>query len=178
MNLYSTLPLFSLQPETKEIPLTRGFVAIVDANDYEWLAQWKWHANKGGTTWYAMRDLPRQKRKMGSVSMHRLILGITDSKVFVDHIDMNGLNNTRANLRIASRQQNGQNQVASARNTSGYKGVSWHKDTGKWQAYICIDQKFNYLGLFTTPEEAAKAYDKAAKKYFGEFAKLNLEPTV
>lgn len=166
-----TLPLFSLQPETKEIPLTQGKVAIVDAADYEWLSQWQWYARYNGR-WYAMRHTPRVNGVQHTVLMHREILDAPDG-MDVDHRDSDGLNNSRTNLRLATRSQNKFNSRMSASNTSGYKGVSWHKRQKKWNAYICVNCKLMHLGSFDSPEDAADAYDKAAIQYHGEFARLN-----
>ena len=91
----------------------------------------------------------------------------------IEHADGSHAQDRLSNLRIVSRSQNGMNQVISSNNTSGYKGVTWHKRNGKWQARIMTYGRHKYLGLFTTPEAAALAYDRAAKKLHGEFAKLN-----
>lgn len=148
---------------TVEIPLTKGKVAIVDAADVEWLSQWKWHSvgSYAGT---------KDGRK--TMYMHRLITGAKPGEV-VDHIDRNPLNNTRANLRIGTYRQNKINQKLEARNTSGFRGVHWHKQMEKWRAVINVDGKNKHLGLFVDKEEAAKAYDAAAKQYHGEYAQLN-----
>lgn len=162
-----TLPLFSLQPETKEISLTRGQIAIVDAADYEWLMQWKWYAYKGKTTWYAAR------KEQGMVWMHRFILR-PEPEMFVDHINRDGLDNRRANLRFATAQQNHFNRSVSARNKSGYKGVHWSDHHKKWVAQIRSNGKSCVLGRFDTAEEAARVYDEAAKSLHGEYACLNM----
>ena len=97
---------------------------------------------------------------------------------FLDHIDRNPLNNSIDNLREATRQENNRNKkkekTRNGKPTSSiYKGVSWHKPTKKWQVQIYVDSKPKYLGYFTSEIDAAKAYDKAAVKHFGEFAKIN-----
>ena len=91
----------------------------------------------------------------------------------IEHIDGSHWQDRLSNLRICSRSENSWNQQLSPRNTSGYKGVSWHKLLGKWQAQIMISGKLQHLGYFTTPEAAAEAYDAAAIRYFGEFACTN-----
>ena len=93
--------------------------------------------------------------------------------VLVDHWDHDGLHNVRANLRVANKSANGANRRKSSNNTSGFKGVTTHRQTGKWQAEIKVGGKHRYIGIFDTPEEAAKAYDDVAHEAFGEFALLN-----
>lgn len=156
----------------REIILTQGKVALVDDADYEYLNQWKWHAHKRGNTFYAVRKAPRVNGKQSAIQMHQMIIGNgIDS---IDHRDGNGLNNTRANLRLATHQQNMFNKRIHKDNTSGLKGVSWHKPSDKWQAQIGVGGKQKYLGSFATPEEAGRAYDAAALEYHGEFAYLNI----
>jgi hypothetical protein len=164
------------QPETKEIPLSNGMVAIVDAADYDFLMQWKWHicGGKRERTWYAARNAPisRGKQIQTRVMMHREILG-AEPGTRIDHIDGDGLNNTRKNLRFCTHQQNLCNRPAQINNTSGYKGVYWHKRASKWVAQISENGKRKYLGRFANAEDAAHAYDAAAKELYGEFARLN-----
>lgn len=88
----------------------------------------------------------------------------------VDHIDNDTMNNTRSNLRVCTHAQNCANTNICKGNTSGYKGVGWHKATGKWRAYITVNKKQTQLGLFNNPKDAHAAYVKAAIKHFGEFA--------
>lgn len=162
----------------KEIPLTQGKVALVDDEDYELINQWKWYAHESGNTHYAKRNIwigtSREHRRWQSVAMHRLILN-AESAMCVDHIDGNGLNNTRANLRLATHQENLCNQRLYKNSPSGYKGVRFRKDANKWQARIRAEKKELHLGYFDTIEEAARAYDAAARKHFGEFANLNFQ---
>jgi len=109
--------------------------------------------------------------------LHRVILGVTDPEIKVDHKDGNGLNNVRYNLRVCTTAENTRNKQKSKGNTSGFKGVCWHKRDKCWAVQICVDYKGVHLGHFPgTPEgkiEAAKAYNVAAIKYYGEFARLN-----
>lgn len=161
--------------DTREIPLTKGFVAIVDAEDYEWLNQWKWFADprpsRGDKAVYAIR----RKSVNGiarTICMHRLILEEPEG-MDVDHIDGDGLNNTRANLRIATHQQNLCNRGMPRSNTSGFKGVCYNNSRRRWQAGIGLNGRNIYIGRFRTPEEAARAYDAKAKEIYGEFAYLN-----
>jgi hypothetical protein len=156
----------------KTLPLSRGLVAEVDDDIYEFLNQWKWSALKAPRRWYAVRMEYRQgRRKM--IYMHRLILGVPDG-VFVDHIDGDGLRNLRANLRPATPLQNVGNQKLSVRNTSGYRGVFWRRSRRCWVATISIRSRSKTLGQFDSREDAARAYDVAARAHFGAHARLNL----
>lgn len=170
-----TLPLFSLQPETKEIPLTQGKVAIVDAADYEWLMQWKWCASSYCKTWYARRSIVLPDGRKSTVKMHRVIMGATNPGIEIDHKNGDGLDNTRGNLREATRGQNQFNTRIRSDNVSGYKGVDWYNQRGKWRAQIRIGGKTTYLGLFVDIRDAVAAYDNAARELFGEFARTNAD---
>lgn len=153
-----------------EIPLTRGMVAIIDDEDFEIVSWYKWHAKTDGWNWYAHTNVRREDGSRTMIRMHRLILGLTDPKVEVDHIDGNGLNNTRSNLRACNRRENMRNTRAYANNKSGLKGVHWREDCGKWRACIRVNGKLKNLGCHDTKEAAYEAYCKAAIDLHGEFA--------
>lgn len=92
------------------------------------------------------------------IKMHRMVLKLEDPNILVDHINGNRLDNRKCNIRVCNRSENNKNQTLNPNNTSGYKGVSWFKETKKWRAYISINNKHVYLGLFESKEEAALAY--------------------
>jgi len=157
----------------KEIQLTQGKVAIVDDEDYEYLNQWKWQANqKKNKRFYAWRG-KKIDGKYKMIYLHRFILKLTDKKIFVDHANMDTLDNRKINLRICNRSQNAANTDKYKFNSFGYKGISYDKRTNKFYAYITINKKTFYLGVFIDPKDAALAYNIAALKYHGEFANLN-----
>jgi hypothetical protein len=154
----------------RRIPLTQGRYAIVNADDYYRLVRFRWHAAFNGTTFYAAR-LGKGK----TIKMHREIMGAPGHLV-VDHVDRNGLNNRRGNLRLCSAAENGRNTRASARGSSKYKGVHWNKRMRKWTAAIQYEKQVYHLGYFSDEVEAAEAYDKKAREFFGEYAFLNFPP--
>lgn len=154
----------------KEIVLTQGKVALVDDEDFDRVNQYKWCANKIRRVWYVVRNSPIIDGVGKTVLLHQEILQ-TDSQV--DHRDGNGLNCQKHNLRMATHSQNMANSRKPAHNTSGFKGVMWHKKLSKWGAKLNLKGKQIYLGWYENKIDAAKAYDSGALKYFGEFARLN-----
>lgn len=157
----------------KTILLTKGHTALVDDQDYDYLMQWAWHLAAGQ---YAAHDSRNFNKDCGEyVYMHTVIadrMGLKDSQD-VDHKDGNGLNNRRSNLRPSAHRLNLANRGPQHNNTSGFKGVTWDKNRGKWSASIKVKQKRINLGRFATKVAAAQAYNRAAKQHFGEFAYLN-----
>lgn len=147
-----------------EISLTKNQITTVDDDVYEWASKFKWYCTFQG---YASRG-NRKNIKF----LHKEIMNASKGTT-VDHINGNKLDNRKENLRLCSHMENIRYQKIHNRNTSGYKGVSWHKAGKKWHAKIAVNYKQIHLGLFKIKEDAARAYNKAAIKYFGEFAKLN-----
>ncbi len=160
----------------KEISLSKGKFTMVDDQDFEWLNRWNWFAHKGRDNFYAVRKetfTVSGVRKRVHISMHRQILGLTDPKIFVDHVDHNGLNNQRYNLRECTILQNNMNRVSVPGSSSKYLGVSWFKPNSIWVAKIRVNGRLKHLGCFNIEIDAAKAYNEAALEYFGEFANIN-----
>ena len=156
------------------IPLTRGKYAIVDPDDYRRLSKYKWYAIKQGGNFYAARNIRDKNGKQRQIFMHRQICRVANH-LLVDHINRNGLNNRKVNLRQATYSQNGQNRAKYTSRTfsSKYKGVTWNRGHRLWEAEITIYRKRIFLGSFDSEARAARAYDRAARRYHGEFAVPN-----
>jgi len=152
----------------KKIKLTQNKYALVDNEDYPILSMFNWYANKNKThrTFYAVRVNGNKK-----IHMHRYILG-TPKGMETDHIDGNGLNNQKKNLRICDHAENQRNKDKPKNNTSGFKGVSWCERNKKWLVRISLDRERIYLGHFKSKMKAYEAYCKGCIKYHGKFAKL------
>lgn len=165
-------------PKTIDIssPRCPETYTIVDDDMFDFLNQYKWSLHTGGYTQRSyITDTFRKcgkKHRFLKEYMHRLITGAKKGE-YVDHINGNKLDNRKSNLRICTNAQNGWNQGISKKNTSGYKGVRWHKLAKKWDARIRVNRKEFYLGLFIDIKDAAKAYNEAALQYHGEFAYIN-----
>lgn len=154
----------------KEIQLTRGKVAFVDDEDFDNLSKFSWHCKKcASDLFYAVRSI-NLHGKIKNISMHREVFGLVRS---IDHIDGNGLNNQKINLRECNHAQNMQNRRKLSVSSSPYKGVQWWKNQNRWASRIALNKKRIFLGYFINEIDAAKAYNKAATRLFGEFANLN-----
>lgn len=152
------------------VPLTRGYVALVDAVDYpRVIAAGRWNARPHGKTVYAQHRIVLPDGRRSTQQMHNFITGVLG----IDHRNGDGLDNRRANLRITTQAQNCANTRIRSNNKSGFKGVSWKKGSNAWVAQIRRNDKSYHLGLFADREEAARAYDAAAVEFFGEYARIN-----
>jgi hypothetical protein len=163
----------------RRIRMAQPMYAIVDPEDYERLNKYEWEARRArNSPFYAARqDVNRSTRKYTVIFMHREIIEIGDG-LFADHINHNTFDNRKANLRPATQTQNNRNRRKfNLPSKSKYKGVYWKPWLKKWVAQIGVDRKVIHLGCFKKQKAAAKAYDKAAKKYHGQFACLNLPPS-
>lgn len=154
----------------KSIPISNGKYAKVNDEDFDLVSKYHWHMDGAG---YARTNVWRDGKKVSAPRMHRLLFPDVDTKLHIDHINGDGLDNRRDNLRISSCSQNLMNRGPQNNNSSGYKGVIYDKSRSKWRAEICVDKKRKYLGRFETAEAAACAYNLAATKYHGEFAFQN-----
>lgn len=145
-----------------KIPLSRGLFATIDPDDFPLVSNYVWHAQPSTNgSYYAVTRVP----------MHRMIMN-APLGVYVDHIDGEGLNNTRDNLRFCNNSQN-QHNTASRGGSSRFKGVGWVKARQCWEAKFTLNRKYYFVGYFDSEEEAANAYNVAIAAIVGPFARLN-----
>ena len=157
--------------DTIEIPLSSGDTTIIDAEDAPLVAPYQWRIHYNRTIPYVTTS-PRVNGKRIWLQMHRMVMGAKQGQI-VDHIDRDTFNNRKSNLRIVTPQQNALNKGLYASNTSGFKGVTRASSGGKWRASIRKDYRKYHLGHFVEKEDAARAYDAAAREMYGEYASLN-----
>lgn len=160
----------------KLIPLSKKgkhknkYFAQVDDEDYEYLNQFNWQIALSMN-----RPCASRFAKEARIFMHNEIMKKVDSSLFVDHIDHDGLNNQRSNLRIGTHSQNCQNRRPCKNTSSKYRGVYWHKKNKKWASAIRLNKKLIFLGMFINEEDAARAYDNKAKEIHGEWTYVNFK---
>ena len=152
------------------VPLTQGKEAIIDKEDIDKVSQYTWFAVKNGCR-YATTAARNAENRVVNIAMHRLIM---DNPVGfeIDHVDGDGLNNTKLNLRLATRQQNAFNLKKPKNNTSGFKGVSWCQASNRWKATISVNRVRHHLGFYNTKEQAYQAYCQASERFHGEFGRI------
>lgn len=156
--------------ETRTIQLTQGLVTVVDAEDYDFLSQWRWYANKRPHTFYAIRSTQTENGNR-CVRMHSLILG-TPKGLCSDHRNGNGLDNRRSNLRICTSEQNSRNKKMAKNNTTGCKGINWEANLNKWRVRIGIDGKRLFLGRYDDINEAIAVRLAKEKELYGEYRRI------
>ena len=153
-----------------KIKLTQNKVTLIDDADYELIKQYKWCAGRTHQCWYAITQARNDDGKRTTLYMHRLIIGNNCKDLFIDHINGDGLDNRRSNLRICTNAENLHNRLP---RREMYKGVYWCKRKKPWRARIRNNGRLIHLGYYDSKEKAANAYNKAARNYFGGFAFLN-----
>jgi hypothetical protein len=162
----------------REIPLTRGMVALVDDEDFEAVSRHRWHAvlKRGGRTWYAMTNVRKEDGRRTTIEMQAVVLGKDPGGRQIDHKNGNGLDNQRGNLRYATMSEQRRNSAARMNNKTGFKGVTLsYRPTGLYAAQLSTKEQRFTIGYFKTPEEAARAYDRKAREVYGEFARTNFD---
>lgn len=149
----------------------KGVIIKIDDDALHFLDNVNWYVlkNKKNKQYVVVRNKGEKSKYL-----HRLILGVEDSKIFVDHISGDCLDNRRSNLRLCTNAENSRNQRKCSASKSPYKGITWNKQNKKWMAQITDDKgKHRYLGSYVDPKEAHEAYCEASKKYHGEFGRIS-----
>jgi len=160
-----------VEGNTAYVPLTHGYEAMIDASDVHLVNKSNWQARLSDRSTYACRSF-RDNERQTTFSMHRVLMDAPIG-LEVDHIDCNGLNNRRSNLRVVTRSQNMCNTRPSIGGASELKGAIYHKARRKWVSFITLEKKTLYLGIFATPEEAHAAYCEASARLHGEFGRTS-----
>jgi hypothetical protein len=154
----------------KKIPVGIDKWTLVDDEDYDKVVSaGPWHMQGKAVSHSITVGLRKQKQ----IKLHRFLMNVTNPKILVDHENRNSLDNQKHNLRVATKSQNASNSKKSTGKSSKYKGVSFHKRRNQWHAEIVHNNKHHFLGYFREEEEAAIAYNAAAKEFFGDFAYVN-----
>lgn len=162
-----------MKSEPIVLRLQNGFTTLIDAEDYDRISKYSWYARQDGNVWYVQCNYTNQLGKRTTFRLHREILNAPQG-ISVDHIDGNGLNNVKENLRLCTHAENHGNRRVQVNNTTGYKGVTFNKKYNKWKSRIHYRGKRYELGEFRSAEEAALAYNSKAIELFGNFARLNI----
>jgi len=147
-------------------------IILIDDEDYELIKDYTWCVVKDSNTFYSLTHIKTNKYKKKNIFLHRLIMNLKKGEI-CDHINGNGLDNRKSNLRLCSYQQNNMNRKSWKNSTSKFKGISWNKLAKKWKVTIGKDKKNIHLGYYENEFDAALVYNGAAKYLHGEFAKLN-----
>ena len=156
----------------KEIKLTKGKIALIDNEDYEKVIPHTWRAYERHGHWYAVTSVKQSNGQWRSKGMHRIILNVTNKNIFVDHINQNGLDNRKINIRMCTHKENVANRISKGK--SKYLGVCWSERSKKWRSSTRGGNgKTKLIGTFEIEQDAAIAYNNSAEMYFGEFANLN-----
>lgn len=153
------------------VTLTKGLVAIIDADDAERVGTRNWYGCKNKLKFYAESTKLKGEAGVKTIRLHHFITGLPAGQQ-IDHENCDGLDNRKANLRAASHGQNCQNRPKQSNNSSGFKGVSWSSSKNGWKAQIRADRRRHDLGIYATKEAAAAAYHRAAVSLHGEFARV------
>ena len=156
----------------KIIPLTQGYVTLVDNDIYELFCGFRWHVHRWRNYLYAARNIFNREKYVLS-KMHREIFQLSPNEGIVDHINKNTLDNRRENLRVTTKSMNAYNRKFQSNNTSGYRGVHWVTRDKIWRTHINVTCRRIWCGNFNNLIQAAKAYDIVATKYLGDSAILN-----